>query len=142
MREFVHKKMFALVHEFDEFAVGLPEEAFVASIPGRSNTVGEQLWCVIGGRESGVRAIENSKWMGFGSSLKETAVKSEVVDTLKRSGEAFANAYTGEASTAVHDRVGLFVLEHDAMHQGQLIRFAYALNLPFPKSWVDHWELT
>ncbi len=33
------------------------------------------------------------------------------------------------------------ILEHEAMHQGQLIRFGYALDLAFPESWAKHWSL-
>jgi hypothetical protein len=34
------------------------------------------------------------------------------------------------------------LVEHEAHHQGQLINFIYAHQLPIPKSWADKWALT
>lgn len=67
-----------------------------------SNTVGAQLWCVVGARESYSRAIEAGRWAGFAIDL----------------------------------------LEHEAAHQGQLIRYLYALKLTIPPSWKARYALT
>lgn len=107
--------------------------------PGRSNTIGQQLWCVIGGRESAVRAIEAGGWAGFDCSLTDTSSKEKVVEALSASATALLQALSDDGSLA--DRMALFVFEHEAMHQGQLIRFVYSLDLEFPKSWADHWHL-
>ncbi|MBV7333222.1 hypothetical protein KFU94_34315 [Chloroflexi bacterium TSY] len=34
------------------------------------------------------------------------------------------------------------LVEHEAHHQGQLINFIYAHDLPIPFSWVDKWALS
>ena len=53
-----------------------------------SNTVGAQLWCVIGARESYARAIAAGQWSGFSCSLNEPGDPAEVADALARSADA------------------------------------------------------
>ena len=36
----------------------------------------------------------------------------------------------------------LALLEHEAQHQGQLIRYVYALDYTFPESWASRWALS
>ncbi len=142
MNQVVKKAVLRQLSEYAEYVDALDSEAFGTRMPGRSNEIGQQLWCVIGGHESGVRAIEAGKWAGFDCSLKETRDKGAVLDALRRSSEQVREALDVEEWTPVQERMALFLLEHDAMHQGQLIRFNYALGYPFPQSWVDHWVLT
>jgi hypothetical protein len=33
------------------------------------------------------------------------------------------------------------MIRHELFHQGQFAAYAYLLNVPFPKSWVDTWVL-
>ncbi|MEZ4712062.1 MAG: hypothetical protein R3A44_33050 [Caldilineaceae bacterium] len=35
----------------------------------------------------------------------------------------------------------MVLVEHEAHHQGQLINFIFALDLPIPPSWADKWAL-
>lgn len=130
------------VDGYVEYAEWLAESNFVSKIPGRSNKIGEQLWCVIGGHESAVRAVENGKWMGFECSLSEVDAKDKVVGALRESGEQLKDAFADEPWSTIQEQMAIFVVEHDAMHQGQLIRFDYALDLGFPQSWKDRWYLT
>lgn len=139
MQEVILRRLHRLIDEYDDLARELPESALSMKAPGRSNTIGQQLWCVIGGHESAVRAIEKGEWAGFDCSLTETTDKQKVVETLSSSADALRGALAGDSPVA--GQMGLFVLEHDAMHQGQLIRFVYSLDLQFPQSWIDHWHL-
>lgn len=36
----------------------------------------------------------------------------------------------------------MILVEHEAHHQGQLINFIYACDLPIPKSWAEKWALS
>ena len=47
----------------------LSEDDLGRRMGDRSNTVGAQMWCVVGARESYAKAIENDGWIGFGCSL-------------------------------------------------------------------------
>ena len=51
---------------YDDLASEVPEAALALKLPGiPSNPLGEQLWCVVGARESFARAIESGSWSGF-----------------------------------------------------------------------------
>ncbi|HEY8171290.1 MAG TPA: hypothetical protein VIH24_09380, partial [Candidatus Limnocylindria bacterium] len=50
-----------------------------------SNTVGAQLWCVVGARESYARAIVAGTWAGFSCWLDATGDPVEVSQALDRS---------------------------------------------------------
>ena len=142
MNRVVRKALFRQLSEYEEFAAALDSDSLGSRMPGRSNEIGQQLWCVIGGHESGVRAIEAGKWAGFECSLKDTRDKEAVLSALRNSSDQVREALGGDEWTPVQERIAVFMLEHDAMHQGQLIRFNYALGYPFPQSWIDHWVLT
>jgi len=110
----------------------------------RSNTLGQQLWCVVGARESYSRAIRAGAWAGFSCSLDydRTADKDAVREALQRSEEAVSEAlatFNGEDDARV--RLILDLLEHEAQHHGQLIRYLYGLNLEIPESWKARYAL-
>ena len=55
---------------YAELAATLTREQLGSHLSNvRSNTVGEQLWCVVGARESYSRGIRAGKWAGFACSL-------------------------------------------------------------------------
>lgn len=142
MQEAVIRGVLRLLTEYEDFAASVSEDSLGSRMPGRSNEVGQQLWCVIGGHESGVRALEHGEWKGFDCSLTETKNKETLVKALVNSNQLVRSALDDAEWTSFGERMAVFILEHDAMHQGQLIRFAYALDMPFPESWVKHWALT
>jgi hypothetical protein len=108
----------------------------------RSNTVGAQLWCVVGARESYSRAIEAGAWSGFSCSLDDAADPAKVRAALDRSGEAVQAALVGlDAADETRWGLALDLLEHEAAHQGQLIRYLYGLDLPIPASWTRRYAL-
>jgi hypothetical protein len=119
-------------------------EATLASRLGDlpSNTVGAQLWCVVGARESYSRAIEAGRWAGFACSLDDTQRTDQVLAALGRSEDIVRAAL--DRLTADDDvRAGFAIdlLEHEAAHQGQLIRYLYGLRLPIPASWKARYAL-
>jgi hypothetical protein len=124
---------------------GLPEPALVMRLPGvRSNTIGAQLWCVIGARESYARAIAAGKWSGFTCSLDAAgALRKEVVRAaLSGSADAALAALGGlDRFDAARARLAVDLLEHEAAHHGQLIRYLYALDLDVPSSWKARYAL-
>lgn len=109
-----------------------------------SNEIGHQIWCVIGARESYLKALRAGQWSGFSCSLdaKQTKNQREVLEALKRSRMHFEDWL----STASHISEGqqdlLFSLvEHEAQHQGQLIRYLYGLKIEIPASWKQRYHL-
>ncbi|HJS71904.1 MAG TPA: hypothetical protein VJ858_04175 [Acidimicrobiia bacterium] len=123
----------------DDLIEGIEEDDLRSRLPVPSNTIWDQLWCVVGARESHARAISSGEWGGFTCSL--TAVhrgsKAKVVAALETSRDLLVNA--GETSP---DSPFIFdVLLHETQHQGQLIRYIYGLGLTFPESWKARWSL-
>lgn len=117
-----------LVYHLDEHSLNLD----LPSLP--SNRISGQLWCIVGARESYLKAIEAGGWQGFACSLTSPQVKQSVLAALeathKRLGEiGFADLTDAQVALAFD------LLEHEVQHHGQLIRFIYGNGLTFPDSW-------
>ena len=108
----------------------------------RSNTIGAQLWCVVGARESYSRAIKAGAWSGFACSLDDTADAGKVRAALERSENDVREALDG-MHAADDAPWGLVVdlVQHEAAHHGQLIRYLYGLGLPIPETWKRKYAL-
>lgn len=111
-----------LVAHLDETSLGLN----LSGLP--SNRIADQLWCIVGARESYTRAIELGGWQGFSCSLKTPQVKQAVLGALdathKRVKEIDFSAL-GDAQIGF----AFDLLEHELQHHGQLIRFVYGNRL-------------
>ena len=126
----------------DELVAALPEEALklrLGDLP--SNTIGEQLWCIIGARESYLKAMRNEGWAGFSCSLTNTASKEMVVSCLDDSSARCLVFLDRERLSPVQNELFFELLEHEVRHHGQLIRYIYGNKLTFPKSWKDRYTL-
>lgn len=120
------------------------EESTLSSKLARlpSNTLGLQLWCVIGARESFSKAIKANQWSGFSCSLENTDNKVSVAEALLRSESAVSEALETIAEFSdVQNRLIIDLLEHEAAHHGQLIRYLYGLKLTIPASWKSKYAL-
>lgn len=109
-----------------------------------SNEIGHQIWCVVGARESYLNALREGKWKGFSCSLsaKQTKNQEEVVSALKRSRIQFEDWIAKTTSLSETQQDLLFsLIEHEAQHHGQLIRYLYGLKIPVPQSWKQRYDL-
>lgn len=122
----------------------LDERLLGSKLPGLpSSTLGSQLWCVVGARESYARAIASGEWVGFSCSLDDPEDPAQVAEALGRSESAVSEALGSmQRSSERQERLVLDLLEHEAQHQGQLIRYLYALRLPIPASWKTRYALS
>jgi hypothetical protein len=134
------ERSFGLFRDLVDSIGEAPLVSKLADLP--SNTIGAQLWCVVGARESYSRAIEAGQWAGFSCSLTDPGSVASVMDALTRS-EAVVRETLDVAGSANEVQAGLIVdlLEHEAAHQGQLIRYLYGLQLPIPPSWKARYAL-
>ncbi|MEZ5384232.1 MAG: hypothetical protein R3F13_01825 [Prosthecobacter sp.] len=128
---------------FRDLVECIDADALSSKLPGLpSNAVGLQLWCVVGARESYAQAIKAGQWAGFTCSLDVTTQKTAVAEALRRSAEGVLTELSGmDAFTDVQHRLVVDLLEHEAAHQGQLIRYLYGLRLPIPESWKARFAL-
>lgn len=140
----------AVVESFDrsfglyrDLLAVLDEVSLNSRLPGlSSNAIGGQLWCVVGARESYARAIAAGEWTGFSCSLDEPGDPAKVAEALARSEAAVSEALAQlDESSDAQDRLVLDLIEHEAQHHGQLIRYLYGLKLPIPASWKARYAL-
>ena len=131
-----------LVDHTDGLARAVPPDAFDRRLSDRSNTIGAQFWCVVGARESYLRAIEAGSWQGFGSSLKKVTDAEEVNSKLRSSGAALQTLRDRDDWSDARQDLLIDLLEHEALHQGQLIRYFYGLGISFPEAFARRWALS
>ena len=73
--------------------------------------------------------------------LTSTAHAHRELEALDRSEEALIEVLGDLEWTDAREHLLLDLLEHETQHQGQLIRYVYALDRPFPESWATRWAL-
>ena len=109
-----------------------------------SDTVGHQLWCVLGARESYPRAARAGEWQGFTSPV--TAEESTDAAALRAAFSRTAaevDAWVASIDADDEDslRYALALLEHETQHHGQLIRYLYGLGIDRPHTWQQQYAL-
>jgi len=131
-------RSFKLTHDL---VVHLDEESLSLDLPNLpSNRIAGQVWCIVGARESYIRAIEADGWQGFSCSLTTPRAKAAVLATLDATLERLGEIdFAGLSETQVD--LAFELLEHEVQHHGQLIRFVYANGLTFPVSWHDRYTV-
>lgn len=133
------------INLYDELITELPEAALTMKLPGiPSNAIGDQLWCVVGARESFARAIQAGTWSGFSCSLNsdESRQKAAIQAALSSSADAILSVLDDlESYDDDRNRFVADLLEHEVAHQGQLIRYLYGLKLPIPARWKARYAL-
>lgn len=135
------QRSFAL---YGDLVNGIEEESLASTLPGLpSNELGLQLWCVVGARESYARAITEGEWAGFSCSLEASRKRESVAQALRQSADILGESLDGlEDFSDSRNRLVIDLLEHEAAHQGQIIRYLYGLRLPIPASWKDRYALS
>ncbi|MGU3644032.1 DinB family protein [Microbacterium sp. C23T] len=114
----------------------------LADLP--SDTVGHQLWCVLGARESYPRAAKAGEWQGFTSPVtaNETtdaaALRAALVQTSSDVDDWIAGLDAEDEASLTY---ALALLEHETQHHGQLIRYLYGLGIARPESWQRQYAL-
>ncbi|MCR8671570.1 hypothetical protein [Agrococcus sp. HG114] len=137
-------KRFARSHElYLDLIDSLSAEQLDSRLPGLpSNTIGGQLWCVLGARESYPRAARAGSWQGFTSPLAGDAMTdARTVRAALEATAADVERWLGELESDGDWLHALALLEHEAQHHGQLIRYLYGLRIPRPESWQRQYAL-
>lgn len=130
---------------YDDLIRELNEENLKLDLAGLpSNTIGQQLWCVVGARQSYLKAILAGGWQGFSCSLDSKSIenKSAVQEQLSASNKAFLSSIAGLSSLTPAQQSLMFdLIEHEAQHHGQLVRYLYGQKLPIPVTWKKRYNL-
>ncbi len=132
------KMYYTLIQELDEKYLSKK----LTDLP--SNTIGQQIWCVIGARTSYLKAAKAGKWNGFECPLdwEKTSSKLDVVSNLENTYSEIER-FLNDASSLKESEVSLLLdlLEHEVQHHGQLIRYIYGLKLKMPSTWKERYNL-
>ena len=92
---------------YDDFIKAVADGDVERKLPGiRSSTVGAQLWCVIGARESYARALDTGSWQGFACSVggEDVRNRAALAGALGASASAVAAAVDRAAADPTDDR--------------------------------------
>jgi hypothetical protein len=132
------EQSFQLTHDL---VAHLEEESLSLNLPNLpSNQISGQLWCVVGARESYIRALAAGGWQGFSCSLKTPRVKESVLEVLEETRKQLGEIDFTNFNDAQID-LSFALLEHEVQHHGQLIRFVYGNKLSFPESWSKRYTV-
>jgi hypothetical protein len=139
MADLVFERLVRTMGLFGDLVDTLDDDLIGSRLPVPSNTVWDQLWCVVGGRESYAEAVSSGVWPGFTCSLTagDRGSTHKMAGALTSSRELMEKAGRANPESP-------FVLDcllHETQHQGQLIRYVYGLELTFPESWRTRWNL-
>ena len=100
----------------------------------KSKSAVEHFWCVVGARESYFKALLVGKWSGFSCSLTDSSNRSDYIAALQRTETQFHSIVEQTSWSSDTEELLVNLLEHETMHEGQLIRLVYGLNLKMPIS--------
>ena len=120
------KNSFARTFElYRDLVTSLDEAKLNAKLPNLpSNTIGLQLWCVIGARESYSQAITANEWAGFSCSLQKPHNKEDVLIALSSSEKMIEKVLLEiDNYTEVQNQLVMDLLEHECQHHGQLYEY-------------------
>lgn len=109
----------------------------------RSNTIGQQLWCLGGCRESNLASLKADApfaWTcSYGGSTEDRAAIAAYLE--EQAGGLVAFLEDLDELGANRANLLLDLLAHEFQHQGQVIRYLYGNGLPIPTSWQEFWHL-
>lgn len=100
----------------------------------KAKSLAEHLWCVVGARQSHAQAFDEGQWKGFSCSMTSFTQK-DFCKNLHSSAESVSQALARVSDwTAARDRLLITLAEHEVMHEGQIIRHMYGLDMTIPQS--------
>jgi hypothetical protein len=136
MRDIVIQHLEDRFQSWLDLAEAVEDETLLEKLPApKYKSLREHFWCVIGGRESYIKALSAGQWDGFGCSL-ETVDKSEVIEKMRETQATFKTVLQSvDDWTADRDEMLTTLLEHETIHEGQVIRLMYGLEKDLPSSW-------
>lgn len=122
----------------------IPESLLASKLSNLpSNTIGAQIWCVVGARDSYLRAAQAGSWQGFKCPLdaKKVTEAQSVIEALHKTANdlsQYLNTVTDLNEPSL--KFLLDLIEHEAQHHGQLARYLYGLKVGVPASWKKRYN--
>ncbi|WP_432666537.1 hypothetical protein R9X47_09345 [Wukongibacter baidiensis] len=145
MLRILRGKLEFIFNMYNDLLTCLEEENYEYKLKGlRSNTMGQQLHCVGGARESYYKSILEDEGFRWTCSLDgEKANDKGEVEAYLREYEKNIIDFMNSSEKLSDNQASLILdlLSHEYLHQGQLIRYLYANHLMIPNTWKEFWHL-
>lgn len=129
---------------WNELMEGLGDGCLDLRLGGlRSNTIGQQLWCLGGCRESNLAALREDRPFSWRCSYDGTTSDHEplVAYVTGQGAAVLAFLAANPDLSPTRAKLALGLLAHEFQHQGQMIRYLYGNGLAIPASWRSYWAL-
>lgn len=135
MRDILIENLSSRFAAYDDLIASVDDDVLKKRIDvPRHKTLTEHLWCIVGSRESYARAIAQGAWQGWDCSLSKYG-RDDIAKKLSSSAKAVLDAIGNvDDWTPERERQLAGLAEHEVMHEGQIIRHMYALELKMPAS--------
>jgi hypothetical protein len=135
MRETVIRNLVARFDAYSDLINQTDDAALQRKLPvERHKSLTEHLWCVVGARESYAQALTCGQWQGFTCSMAGYS-QDDFRSALKKSAAAVMTALDEiEAWDEARESLLADLAEHEAMHEGGIIRHLYGTDSPIPAS--------
>ena len=144
-KQVVGVKLCSMFELYDELCKGLePKHYALHLFDLPSNSIGQQLWCLGGARQSHREAIEEKRDFSWKCDFPyEDANDKEKIDAYLIDEGKKIQQLLGDAAPTHVAEVELLtdLLMHEVQHQGQLIRYIYGNRLTVPLGWKKQWSL-
>jgi predicted 3-demethylubiquinone-9 3-methyltransferase (glyoxalase superfamily) len=116
-----------------------------------SQTLGYQLSCMLAMSDSICTGLAGNDFSdhdtAFANAKSKITIDAMRLAMQQSDSKVLAALETGDlfkagetSMTPIH--LYLYLIEHEALHHGQLINFIYAHHLPIPPDWFGEWNLT
>jgi len=134
-----------------DFLNSIKDEDLDKKLPfSQSQSLGYQFACMCGAQESNISLITKGVWEGYSSTLdQESTINIDLIISHMKKADLLLFSALDKTDLLQKFEDGssplmnyLILVEHESHHQGQIINFIYACDLPIPKSWADKWALT
>jgi hypothetical protein len=145
MRDAIFKRLDTAFRFTNELSQSTSESSLNCRIAGvPSNSIGSQFWCIIGARESYIKAIVSGGWLGFSCSLTRAQSKEprSIQSALSETRDQALVVITKSEMSDSQWQLAFDLWEHEILHQGQLVRYFYANCIPFPLDFATRYDLS
>lgn len=145
MSKVLKRKLTYAIAMLGDVTKHLASEDYAKDLRGLpSNTIGEQLWCLAGARESYIKAIKSDGSFEWNCCLdyEKANSKPDIDRYLDLQGKEAITVLNGLSDFTENQMdLALDLMSHEFQHQGQMIRYIYANKVGVPGSWKEFWHL-
>lgn len=135
MRDAVIEALKQRFSSYQDILDGVTNEALGKKIDVPKNkSLAEHMWCVIGARESYGKAIAEGRWSGFSCSLNNLSHEDLAAKLVSSANEVISAIDSVHDWSAEREALLLSLSEHEVMHEGQIIRHLYGMDIKIPES--------